>query len=596
MAVDHVVEATAPSIVIERAPFSSTGEHVYLNEERARVELRRHDNDIDTAWHLDTGASNHMTGDELAFAELRRSVTGTVRFGDGSLVDIKGRDTVMFSIDGGRHKALTGVYWIPRLKTNIISIGQLDEIGCPTLVKDGKMTVRDQNRRIIAQAPRLRNRLYVVHLKIERPICLAAHAKEDAWIWHARFGHQGFDGLNKLATKGMVRGLPAIAHVEELCEACLAGKHRRAPFPQVAKYRATAPLELVHGDLCGPISPATPGGNRYFLLLVDDFSRFMWIKLLRTKDEAADAIRRFQASAEVESRHTLRVFRTDRGGEFTATEFMGWCADHGIKRHLTAPYSPQQNGVVERRNQTVVGTARCMLKGATMPARFWGEAVTTAVFLLNRSFARSVEGRTPYEAWHGAKPDVKYLRVFGCKAHAKVTRPDLKKLDDRSKPMVMLGYEPGGKAYRLYDPVAKRVHVSRDVVFDETRSWDWDGSGVHDGEETEFTVEYSYDATPARVVPEPATTSAAPRHLQHLHRLRHLRHLLHRRQAYWLPRHLQRWINQTRCLCASPRRRHPLTPNCSTRGTIQLLLIATAVSLTCTSLTTPCLVMWSGCC
>jgi histone deacetylase 1/2 len=90
----------------------------------------------------------------------------------------------------------------------------------------------------------------------------------------------------------------------------------------VAKYHATAPLELVHGDLCGPISPATPAGNRYFLLLVDDYSRFMWIKLLRTKDEATDAICRFQDSAEVESRHTLRTFRMDRGGEFTAAEFM----------------------------------------------------------------------------------------------------------------------------------------------------------------------------------------------------------------------------------------------------------------------------------
>jgi transposase InsO family protein len=203
--------------------------------------------------------------------------------------------------------------------------------------------------------------------------------------------------------------MPCITHVEQLCEACLAGKHWRAPFPQVAKYRATAPLELVHGDLCGPISPATPAGNRYFLLLVDDYSRFMWIKLLRTKDEATDAIRWFQAGAEVELRHTLCVFRTDHGSEFTAAEFMDWCADRGIKCHLTMSYSPEQNGFVERRNQTVVGTARCMLKGMGVPAHFWGEAVSTAVFLLNRSHTRSIEGHTPYEAWHGIKPDVKFL-------------------------------------------------------------------------------------------------------------------------------------------------------------------------------------------
>jgi transposase InsO family protein len=209
----------------------------------------------------------------------------------------------------------------------------------------------------------MHNRLYKVNLQIKKPICLAGHVGEDAWIWHARFGHQNFDGLEKLAKKNMVRGLPHVDHVEQLREACLIGKQRRAPFPLKAKYRASSPLELVQGDLCGPITPATPGGKRYFLLLVDDFSRFMWIYLLRSKDEAETAIRRFQASAEVESKHTLRVLRTDRGGEFTATRFMDWCAELGIKRHLTAPYSPQQNGVVKRRNQTVVGTARCMLKG-----------------------------------------------------------------------------------------------------------------------------------------------------------------------------------------------------------------------------------------
>jgi hypothetical protein len=194
----------------------------------------------------------------------------------------------------------------------------------------------------------------------------------------------------------------------------------------------------------------------------------------------------------------------------TALEFAEWCADRGIKRHLTAPYSPQQNGVVERRNQTVVGTARCMLKGMGVPARFWGEAVSTAVFLLNRSYTRSVEGRTPYEAWYGVKPDVKFLRVFGCRAHAKVTRPDLKKLDDRSKPMVMVGYEPGGKAYRLFNPATKRVLVSRDVVFDEGKGWNWDGSDATGGEDVEFTVEYSHEATPTHFVPSSPSPADPP--------------------------------------------------------------------------------------
>jgi hypothetical protein len=125
---------------------------------------------------------------------------------------------------------------------------------------------------------------------------------------------------------------------------------------------------------------------------------------------------------------------------------------------------------MERRNQTVVGMAHSMLKAKRMPLRFWGEAVSTAVYVLNRSYTRAVDGQTPFEAWYGRKPDVEHLRTFGCIAYAKVTRPGLKKLEDRSIKTVFLGYEPGSKGYRLYEPVGKRIIVSRDVVFDEGSS------------------------------------------------------------------------------------------------------------------------------
>jgi hypothetical protein len=146
--------------MIEEVSLSAMGasEHVFLNEERARAVLRRSPDDVDPAWYLDTGASNHMTGDEAAFAELDKGVGGTVKFGDGSLVAIHGRGTVLFTVSGEEHRLLTQVYWIPRLKTNIVSIGQLEEIGCPTLVKDGYMTVRDHQERILARVPRARNR------------------------------------------------------------------------------------------------------------------------------------------------------------------------------------------------------------------------------------------------------------------------------------------------------------------------------------------------------------------------------------------------------------------------------------------------------
>ena len=208
----------------------------------------------------------------------------------------------------------------------------------------------------------------------------------------------------------------------------------------------------------------------------------MWLSLLSRKDEAPAAIKRWQAGVEVETGVKLRVLRTDRGGEFTSTEFGEYCADRGVRRHLTAPYSPQQNGVVERRNQSVVGMARCLLKSKGMPNEFWGEAVNTAVHLLNCAPTKSVSGTTPYKAWHGEKPAVSYFRTFGCIAHIKVTRPNLKKLDDRSIRTVFIGYEHGrSKAWRVYDPVAKHVHISRDDVFDEAASWEWDAGAQAPG-------------------------------------------------------------------------------------------------------------------
>jgi hypothetical protein len=158
--------------------------------------------------------------------------------------------------------------------------------------------------------------------------------------------------------------------------------------------------------------------------------------------------------------------------KFTSIEFGLYCVEQGIERNLTAPYSPQQNVVVQRRNQTVVGMARSMLKAMKVPAVFWGEAVSTAVIILNCSPTKSLKETTPVEAWHGQKPDISFLCTFGCVGHVKKTKPNLSKLEDRSTPMVFLGYEARSNAYQLFDPRAQRVVISRDVVFDKAACWD----------------------------------------------------------------------------------------------------------------------------
>jgi transposase InsO family protein len=258
----------------------------------------------------------------------------------------------------------------------------------------------------------------------------------------------------------MVRDLLSLDHVKQFCDVCMLTKQRRLPFPQQSSFRAKERLELVHGDLCGPVTPATPGGRRYFLLLVDDLSRYRWVVLLGSKGEAADVIRRAQAAAEAECGRQLRVLRTDIGGEFTTAEFASYCADEGVQRHYSAPYSPQQNGVVERHNQTVVVMARALLKQRGMPDVFRGEAVVTAVYILNRSRTKFLNDRTPYEAWHGRKPTVSHLWVFGCLAFGKELG-HIGKLNDRSTPGVFIGYTEGSKVYRILDPGTACAHDAR---------------------------------------------------------------------------------------------------------------------------------------
>jgi hypothetical protein len=172
-----------------------------------------------------------------------------------------------------------------------------------------------------------------------------------------------------------------------------------------------------------------------------------------------------------ESGLKLQVLRADNDGMFTAVEFVAYYTD-GVWRHYSTPYSPQQNGMVERRNQTVVATARALLKQRGMPTELWGEAVMTMVHLLNRSPTKSLEGKTPYEAWHGRTPAVGHLRTFVCLAYVKGLNAVIK-LSDESTSGVFIGYAEGVKAYHILNPVTLCVRTAWDVIFDEGRSWDW---------------------------------------------------------------------------------------------------------------------------
>ena len=207
--------------------------------------------------------------------------------------------------------------------------------------------------------------------------------------------------------------------------------------------------------------------SRYFVTFIDDFSRKVWLYTLKTKGECLEKFKEFKALAEKQSGHMIKVFRSDNGGEFISKGFRRFLKKHGIEKQRSTPYTPEQNGVAERANRTIVEMARSMIHAQHLKLEFWAEAVANAVYIRNRCPTRALVTITPQEAWSGRKPCIAHMRVFGCIAYAMV--PDAKrgKLDAKGTKCLFLGYCEGTKAYRLMCVETKKIIKSRDVVFVE---------------------------------------------------------------------------------------------------------------------------------
>ncbi|GJR73462.1 putative ribonuclease H-like domain-containing protein [Tanacetum coccineum] len=424
---------------------------------------------------VDSGCSRHMTGNKAYLAEFQDFNGGPVAFG-GS----KGYIT-------GKGKIKTGkldfedVCFVKELQHfNLFSVSQMCDKKNKVLFTDSECLVLspefklpDENQ-VLLKIPR-QNNMYSFNLENIVPsgglACLIAKATTDeSNKWHRRLGHVNFKNLNKLVKGNLVRGLPSkLFQNDHTCVACQKGKQHKASCKAKVVSSISHSLQLLHMDLFGPTSVRSLNHKTYCLVITDDFSRFSWVFFLRTKDETSAILKDFIRQIENQLNQKVKTIRCDNGTEFKNRDVIEFCGSKGIKREYSNARTPQQNGVAERKNRTLIEAARTMLADSFLPNTFWAEAVSTACYVLNRVLVTKPHNKTPYELLTGKIPIISYIRPFGCHVTILNTIDHLGKFAGKSDEGFLVGYSLQSKAFRVYNLETKRVEENLHINFLENK-------------------------------------------------------------------------------------------------------------------------------
>lgn len=418
-------------------------------------------------WYVDSGATRHMTMHRNWMTGVKKIDMPHIRAANNDLMKVACTGEVKFGVQAdGVHKDLqiTGVLCVPEITANLISVSQITAGGNTVSFSKEKCEIRDAKGKLLVTASCV-DGLY----KLDgfrggsNGIALAAVKGNDSMeLWHRRLGHVNVKSLERM-NKGAVNGMSFVGSGQRIdCVACCKGKQAREPFKHKGS-RAKCLLERVHGDLAGKMECASFGGNRYALVLVDDFSRRTFTYLLRQKSETFGKFCAFKALVENETGLKIKTFRSDNGTEFCSNKFKLFFEQNGIEHQTSCVYTPQQNGLAERTIRTIVEKARCMLYDADLPKRFWGEALNTATYVKNHTVSAVLKYKSPIEVWTGTKPDISHFRVFGSRAMVHIPKETRLKFDAKSKEYIFVGYMETQKGYRLMDKETNRTIASRDV-------------------------------------------------------------------------------------------------------------------------------------
>jgi len=412
-------------------------------------------------WVLDSGATYHICPKREWFTTYRCVDGGSVSMANGSVCNIVGIGSISFRTHKGQLCTIQEVRHVPLLTNNLLSLSTLDSKGFSFKGEGGYLNVYKGSDVVLRGVKQ--GSLYVLQGSTVTGSIAVASAVNDAdqtRLWHMRLAHMSERGMQILSKEDLLGG-HKLKNLE-FCEHCIFGKLHRSKFPK-AVHRTKGTLDYVHADCWGPSRVESLCGHRYFLSIIDDYSRMTWVFTMRHKGDAFSRFREWKTLVENQTGKKVKRLRTDNGMEFCSSEFNQFCKEHGIARHHTVRHTPQQNGVAERMNQTLLEKARCMLSNAGLARRFWAEAVTTACFLVNRSPHTGIDCKTPHEMWTGRPADYSILRVFGCTAYYHLNEG---KLEPRAKKGIFIGYGDGVKGFKIWSD--NKIILSRSVVFDES--------------------------------------------------------------------------------------------------------------------------------
>ncbi|KAJ9567763.1 hypothetical protein OSB04_003729 [Centaurea solstitialis] len=392
---------------------------------------------MSSLWHVDSGCSRHMTGIMSLLEDFKKFEGGHVAFGDnptGGKISGKGK------VSKGK-MTFDDVYYVEQLRYNLLSVSQVCDKKFGVFFTDTECLIlapgfKIDESQVMLRTPRKDN-VYCLDIEDASSLsslnCLFSKASvSESSLWHRRMCHMNFKNMNLLVKNNLVRGLPAKEFsCDDHCVACLKGK------------------------------------KSYCLVIVDDYSRFTWVYFLRTKDETSGLIKPFVTRVENKTNLRVKVIRSDNGTEFKNADLNNFCEEKGIERQYSAPRTPQQNGVAERRNMTLIEAARTMLADSKLPITFWAEAVNTACYVQNRVLIVKSKGKTPYELFEKKKPFIGFLKPFGCPCTILDTKTHLGKFESKSDDGFLVGYSSQSKALRVFNSSTRIIEESDNVKRNE---------------------------------------------------------------------------------------------------------------------------------